>query len=114
AQFGTVGLVVGATQPAQLAAIRRLAPGLPFLVPGVGAQGGDAAAVRSRAAASAGPLAGSAGRGVLVNVSRGIASAAGGAADPGAALAVAARDWAARLRCYDTDPPQRTPPEEQS
>ena len=36
---GTVGLVVGATAPTELAAIRDVAPGLPFLVPGVGAQG---------------------------------------------------------------------------
>ena len=38
---GTVGLVVGATAPVELAAIRDVAPGLPFLVPGVGAQGGE-------------------------------------------------------------------------
>jgi len=42
-----LGLVVGATYPAELAALRRLVPDLPFLVPGVGAQGGDlTAAVR--------------------------------------------------------------------
>ena len=40
-RFGTVGLVVGATAPAELAAVRSIAPSLPFLVPGVGAQGGD-------------------------------------------------------------------------
>ena len=38
---GTVGLVVGATAPDELAAIRAMAPGLAFLVPGVGAQGGE-------------------------------------------------------------------------
>src|SRR4051812_5349395 len=32
---GQIGLVVGATYPAQLASIRRIAPDLPFLVPGV-------------------------------------------------------------------------------
>ena len=37
---GTVGLVVGATAPEELARIRAIAPGLAFLVPGVGAQGG--------------------------------------------------------------------------
>ncbi len=38
-----VGLVVGATQPAEMAQIREWAPTLPFLIPGVGAQGGDLA-----------------------------------------------------------------------
>ena len=36
-----VGLVVGATAPEELETIRERAPSLPFLVPGVGAQGGD-------------------------------------------------------------------------
>lgn len=39
--MGNVGLVVGATVPDELSQIRELAPNLPFLVPGVGAQGGD-------------------------------------------------------------------------
>lgn len=38
---GNLGLVVGATKPEQLAQIRRTAPDLPLLVPGLGAQGGD-------------------------------------------------------------------------
>lgn len=43
-----VGLVVGATAPSELARVRELAPDVPFLVPGIGAQAGDlAAAVRS-------------------------------------------------------------------
>ena len=41
---GQLGLVVGATFPQELARVRELAPTLPLLVPGVGAQGGDAAA----------------------------------------------------------------------
>ena len=36
-----VGLVVGATAQKELESIRSLAPDLPFLIPGVGAQGGD-------------------------------------------------------------------------
>lgn len=36
-----LGLVVGATHPRQLAAVRRACPQLPVLLPGVGAQGGD-------------------------------------------------------------------------
>ncbi len=35
------GLVVGATHPQELAEVRKLAPGMPFLIPGIGAQGGD-------------------------------------------------------------------------
>ncbi len=41
---GQVGLVVGATYPSELARVRELAPTVPLLIPGVGAQGGDAAA----------------------------------------------------------------------
>jgi orotidine-5'-phosphate decarboxylase len=45
---GRVGLVVGATVPTEIARVRALAPTLPLLIPGIGAQGGDArAAVRS-------------------------------------------------------------------
>jgi orotidine-5'-phosphate decarboxylase len=41
---GQLGLVVGATFPAEIARVRELAPTLPLLLPGVGAQGGDAQA----------------------------------------------------------------------
>ncbi len=41
---GNVGLVVGATAPEELERVREVVPDLPFLVPGVGAQGGDAEA----------------------------------------------------------------------
>jgi orotidine-5'-phosphate decarboxylase len=41
---GQMGLVVGATFPQEIARVRELAPTLPLLIPGVGAQGGDAAA----------------------------------------------------------------------
>ena len=45
---GELGLVVGATYPNELANVRRIAPDLPLLVPGIGAQGGDIdAAVRA-------------------------------------------------------------------
>jgi orotidine-5'-phosphate decarboxylase len=47
-EHGNVGLVVGATFPGELGCIRRLCPRLPFLLPGVGAQGADIeAAVRN-------------------------------------------------------------------
>jgi len=66
---GQLGLVVGATYPAEIARVRAIAPTLPLLIPGVGAQGGDAAATvragwRGSAGATVGP--------VIVSVSRGI------------------------------------------
>jgi orotidine-5'-phosphate decarboxylase len=41
---GQLGLVVGATYPAEIEAVRKVAPDVPLLIPGVGAQGGDALA----------------------------------------------------------------------
>ena len=43
-EIGDCGLVVGATYPAELAAVRAIVGDLPLLVPGVGAQGGDVSA----------------------------------------------------------------------
>lgn len=40
-KYNNLGLVVGATHPLQLAQVRQAASGLPFLIPGVGPQGGD-------------------------------------------------------------------------
>lgn len=40
---GNIGLVVGATYPDELMAIRQLCPEMPLLIPGIGAQGGDLA-----------------------------------------------------------------------
>lgn len=100
---GTMGLVVGATAPDELRAIRVTVPGLAFLLPGIGTQGGDLGAVLADGPAAAGAASKRPGRGLLVNVSRGIAGAALGTPDTGPTatleerLAVAARDWAARL-----------------
>lgn len=96
---GTVGLVVGATASDELATIRRAAPGLPFLVPGVGAQGGAIEPVLRDGRATAPPGSAHDGGGLLVNVSRGIAGAATDTVeeDPAERLAAAAADWAARL-----------------
>ena len=41
---GELGLVVGATYPAEIERVRAVAPTVPLLIPGVGAQGGDAVA----------------------------------------------------------------------
>ena len=68
---GRVGLVVGATAPEELGRIRRGVPGPAFLVPGVGAQGGElVASVRACDGAWAPGV---------VSVSRGIAGASRGA-----------------------------------
>ncbi|HEU4460459.1 MAG TPA: orotidine-5'-phosphate decarboxylase [Methylibium sp.] len=72
---GQLGLVVGATYPDELARVRELAPTLPLLIPGVGAQGGDAAATvraawRGDAQRTRGPIA--------VNSSRAVLYAGGG------------------------------------
>ncbi|MBV6405452.1 MAG: orotidine-5'-phosphate decarboxylase [Flavobacteriales bacterium] len=64
-------LVVGATRPEQLARARTLAPHHFFLVPGVGAQGGDLDAVLRAGATTDG--------GMLINSSRGILYAGQGA-----------------------------------
>ncbi|PSQ04707.1 orotidine-5'-phosphate decarboxylase [Halobacteriales archaeon QS_5_68_33] len=83
---GNVGLVVGATAPEELEAIRETVPDLPFLVPGVGTQGGDAeAAVEYGLADGVG----------LVNSSRGIIFAG---EDRGEDFAAAAGQAAGRLK----------------
>jgi orotidine-5'-phosphate decarboxylase len=85
---GRVGLVVGATAPAELERVRRAVPGPGFLVPGVGAQGGDADAAARAADGTFAPG--------LVNVSRGIALASTGS-DWQAAAAAAASAHAGRF-----------------
>ncbi len=67
---GQIGLVVGATFPAEIARVRELAPTLPLLVPGVGAQGGDAEATVRAGWRPDGPI--------IVNSSRAILYAGGG------------------------------------
>jgi len=85
-ESGNVGLVVGATAPDELAAVREIVPDIPFLVPGVGAQGGDAeAAVEYGLADGVG----------LVNSSRGIIFAG---EDQGEDFARASGDAAKRLK----------------
>ena len=86
-RHGQLGLVVGATFPEELSRIRAIAPHLPLLVPGVGAQGGDANAVVRAAYTTTtpnqphGPL--------MVNSSRAILYASSGPDFAPAARAVA-------------------------
>ena len=68
---GQLGLVVGATYPAEIERVRALAPTVPLLIPGVGAQGGDAAATVRAGWRPNGPI--------VVNSSRAILYASNGA-----------------------------------
>ena len=85
-----VGLVVGATRAEHAAAVRRIAPELPFLVPGVGAQGGSLAEIMDAIDARRNPR-------FLINASRSImyqadASDAGDLAERIGSAAVQLRD----------------------
>jgi orotidine-5'-phosphate decarboxylase len=83
---GNCLLVVGATYPRELAEVREIVGNMPFLVPGVGAQGGDVAlAVQNGQSA--------AGTGLIISSSRGILYASSGEN-----FASAAREAAQKLR----------------
>jgi orotidine-5'-phosphate decarboxylase len=62
---GNCMLVVGATYPEEMRRIRAIAPAMPFLVPGVGAQGGDVGAVIAAGLDAQG-------KGLVMSSSRGI------------------------------------------
>jgi orotidine-5'-phosphate decarboxylase len=85
-KHGTLGLVVGATYPSEVSAVREVAPEVPILLPGVGAQEGDLErSVRAAVDHQAG--------GAMVNASRSVLYAS-----RGADWQVAARAEAERLR----------------
>ena len=86
---GRVGLVVGATAPSELVRLRQLAPGPGFLVPGVGAQGGDLAAALANCHGTAAPG--------LVGISRAVSAASRGD-DWRSAAAASAQAWLGRMR----------------
>lgn len=90
---GNCMLVVGATWPEQLRDVRAIVGDLPFLVPGVGAQGGDAGAVVRNARTADGT-------GLVVSSSRAILYASSGEdyAEAAAAAARALRDEINRHR----------------
>ena len=78
---GQMGLVVGATYPQEIARVRAMAPDMPLLIPGVGAQGGDAQATVQAAWAGHGST--------VINSSRAILYASDGSDFAAAARAVA-------------------------
>ena len=83
---GQLGLVVGATYPAEIERVRQIAPTVPLLIPGVGAQGGDALATVRAGWRPDGPI--------VVNSSRAILYASSGSdfAQAARAAAQATRD----------------------
>ena len=87
---GQLGLVVGATYPAEIARVRALAPTLPLLIPGIGAQGGDARATVRAGAVGGAPIVVSTSRAVLY-------------AGSGADFAAAARQAAIATRALLND-----------
>jgi orotidine-5'-phosphate decarboxylase len=86
-QHGECGLVVGATYPDELRVVREAVGELPILVPGIGAQGGDAATVAAVGATMDGT-------GLIVSSSRAILYASSGDdfADAARAAALTARN----------------------
>ena len=72
--LGNCMLVIGATYPAELRRARELCPDMVFLVPGVGAQGGDVASVVAAGLDDRG-------RGLIINASRSVIFAADPAAE---------------------------------
>ena len=94
---GQLGLVVGATFPAEIERVRELAPTLPLLIPGIGAQGGDAeATVRAGWRGAAGRTSAP----IIVSSSRAVLYASRGAdfAEAARRAAMAARDELNRSR----------------
>jgi orotidine-5'-phosphate decarboxylase len=96
-QDARLGLVVGATAPEDIARVRELAPTVPLLLPGVGAQGGD---LEAAVAAGWRERAGRTTAEVIINSSRQILYASSGDdfAQAARAAAQATRD-ALRLAC---------------
>ena len=87
--LGQLALVVGATYPQEVARVRELAPTLPLLIPGIGAQGGDAQATVRAGWRPGAPIIVSSSRAVLY---------AGGQATTMAEFASAARQGALATR----------------
>ena len=83
---GNCLLVVGATYPRELAEVREIVGNMPFLVPGVGAQGGDVSQAVQNGQSTAGT-------GLIISSSRGILYASSGEN-----FASAAREATQRLR----------------
>ena len=81
-----IGLVVGATAPSEIRKIRNIAPKLPFLIPGIGAQGGDLEKSMQY---------GNDNGAAIINISRGISFAGDMSSQ---AINIAAQDYVDKMR----------------
>lgn len=88
---GNCGMVVGATRSEHIAEIRSIAPGVPFLVPGLGAQKGELERTARLGRATAGD-----GPGLIFHVTRGLLPGADDAGPVADTIRAKATDWARR------------------
>lgn len=84
---GNTGMVAGATKAEQVAELRSVAGSMPFLIPGIGAQGGD---LEATARAGGGSL-------MLFHVTRGVLPGKGEQGDAAAMIRAKATQWQARI-----------------
>ncbi|MDX2115917.1 MAG: orotidine-5'-phosphate decarboxylase [Planctomycetota bacterium] len=102
---GNAGAVVGATKPEQVSELRALMPRCPFLIPGIGAQGGDLQAVAAHGPMVAGP---DGFNGLLFHVTRGVLPAADETGDPIETIRAKALAWRDRINAAAGVPQRRT------
>lgn len=88
-----IGLVVGATRPQHLRAIRAVTPSVPFLIPGVGAQDGDLAGAASGARSQSSDF-----PGFLIHVTRGILPPPDAESDHFETIATKIRFWGKKIQ----------------
>lgn len=90
-ESGNCGMVVGATRAEHISEIRGIAPGVPFLVPGLGAQKGELerTARLGRATSGTGP-------GLVFHVTRGLLPTPGDSGSVAEIIRAKAMDWSNR------------------
>ncbi len=98
AEAGNAGFVIGATRGEEIAEVRGLAADVPFLVPGVGAQGGDLERVVKLGARQGSVGDPSVDPGLLFHVTRGVLPDVESTEDVGESIRARALAWRDRLQ----------------
>lgn len=93
---GNIGMVVGATRSEQVAEVRAIAGAAPFLIPGIGAQGGDLEGV-ARSGRTQAEMARDF-PGLVFHVTRGVLPAHGEPGDPAELIAAKCDAWNRAIR----------------